>query len=159
MKVRAVMTRSVKSVAPEAKLTDVAHRMEDGECGSIPVVNEFGQVVGMVTDRDVCLALAKKNLPASEVAVKDVMQPKVYSCGPEDDIQKALRTMQRRKVRRLPVISDDGKLKGIVSIDDIVLYAEESRGRSIPELSYGEAVNTLRAINQKTLERRHIVQP
>ena len=74
------------------------------------------------------------------------MSKKVYACAPEDDIHTALKTMRRDRVRRLPAIDKDGVLRGIVSINDVVLHAERFEGHKIVDLSYDDAVNTLKAI-------------
>ena len=73
----------------------------------------------------------------------------------QDDIHNALETMQEKKVRRLPVVAADGTLEGIVSLNDVVLKAEEAREKKPPELSYGDVVNTYKSICE---HRRQIQQ-
>jgi CBS domain-containing protein len=77
-----------------------------------------------------------------------VISGQVYACAPQDRIQDVLLTMGEAKVRRLPVISDDGKLQGVVSISDIVFHAEDAQGKQMPKLSHKDAVVTLKSIRR-----------
>ena len=125
--------------------------MWDSDCGMLPVVADGGTVVGLVTDRDICIGGATKNRNLSNIAVEEIMSGKVYSCAPEDDVRKALETMQRSKVRRLPVVAPDGTLQGILSINDITLKARGATGKNVPEISFSQLMETYRAICAHTL--------
>ena len=157
MKVRAVMTKTVKFVGPRSDLASAGRMMAENDCGALPVVEDGGRVVGIVTDRDICLAMTAKNRYASGIPVSEVMSKKVYSCGPDEDIQTALRTMQTKQVRRLPVVNDDGKLQGILSMDDVVLHASSPRASTPPEVTYSEALGTLQGIYKSRPSRRRII--
>jgi CBS domain-containing protein len=146
MKVKDVMTAGAKACMPETSLADAAALMWENDCGAIPVVNVEDKVVGMITDRDICFGLTTKNRPPVEVAVGEVITGEVFACGPEDDIHEALKTMRRERVRRLPVVGKDGTLTGIVSMNDVVLKAEERSKGKATELSYGDVVQTYKAI-------------
>ena len=126
MKVKDIMTGEPRSCAPETNLAEAAALMLDGDCGILPVVAD-GKLVGVVTDRDMYIALATRNKRASELTVRDVVQTPVYTCGPDDDVQAALETMKRHCVRRLPVEGFGGSIMGIVSMNDIVLAAGPRR--------------------------------
>jgi CBS domain-containing protein len=140
------MTSNAKTCRPETNLAAVATIMWDGDCGAIPVVNEAGKVVGMVTDRDIAIATATKGRLASEIPVSEVITGKVYSCALDEDIKSALKTMRYDGVRRLPVVNDDGLIQGILSINDVILRAEEATGKYVPELSYEDAMSTMKAL-------------
>jgi len=75
-----------------------------------------------------------------------VMSGNVYACALDEDVKSALKTMRREKVRRLPVISKDGRLAGILSINDIVLSAEEARGKQAPEIPYEDVMTTFKGL-------------
>ncbi|HEU0254035.1 MAG TPA: CBS domain-containing protein, partial [Pyrinomonadaceae bacterium] len=109
---------------------------------------EGGKVVGLITDRDICMAANLKNQRLSNLAVEDVISGDVYACKPEEDIRSALKIMQENKVRRLPVIATDGTLQGLLSMNDLVLKADEPKEKKAPELSYGDVVNTYKSICQ-----------
>ncbi len=146
MKAKDVMTRNVKSCHPETNLSQVAALMWDYDFGAMPVVDEGDRVMGMITDRDIAIAAATSGRRATEITVGEVMSGNVYACALDEEISSALKTMRREKVRRLPVIGADGKLAGILSLNDIVLHAGESRGREIPEIPYEEVMSAFKAV-------------
>lgn len=146
MKVKEIMTSDAKACAETANLARAAELMSHNNCGILPVVTGGGKVVGLITDRDICVAAAKVDKSLASIHVNEVISGDVHACRPEDDIQAALRTMRENKVRRLPVIDAEGMLNGILSMDDVLLNAEEVTGRTATELSYGDAVRTYKAI-------------
>jgi CBS domain-containing protein len=121
MKVKEVMTKEVKTCAPETDLAAAAKSMWMRDCGMLPVVDERGQVIGMITARDICIATGCRRRDPATILVREVMTWKVYFCSPEADIREALQTMQQKQVRRLPVIDSAGKLYGVLSMNDVVL--------------------------------------
>ena len=122
MKVKDLMTVEPRTCVPGTNLAAAAALMLDGDCGILPVVDD-GKLVGVVTDRDLYIALATRNRVASEVAVDEVVQAPAYTCGPDDDIHSALETMKQHRVRRLPVEGFGGTVLGIISMNDILLAA------------------------------------
>jgi CBS domain-containing protein len=146
MKVKDVMTREVKTCTPDSNLATVAMIMWENDCGIVPVVHSDGKVIGMITDRDICMAVATKNRTTSDVAVSEVFTGNLYACTPDDDIHDALKIMRTERVRRLPVINAFGMLEGILSLNDLVHHAQEARGKKAPALSYEDVLNTLKEI-------------
>jgi CBS domain-containing protein len=140
MKIKDIMTADPRACTPGTTLAAAAGLMLDGDCGILPVV-DGGKLVGVVTDRDMYIALATRNTRASELTVADVVQAPVYTCGPEDDVHAALATMKQHRVRRLPVEGFGGTVLGIVSMNDILRAA----GAGKP-LRDAEVVETLQAI-------------
>jgi len=113
MKVQDVMTDEVQTCSPETKLATVAMQMWRGDFGAMPVV-AARKVVGMITDRDICIAAATKHRDPANIRVKEVISDQVYGCSCDTDIHEALKIMQQKQVRRLPIISpEDGRLQGI----------------------------------------------
>jgi CBS domain-containing protein len=123
MKIKTIMTEAVQSCGPGTNLGSIVETMWTHDCGIVPVVNERGEAVGVVTDRDICIALGTRNVLASALTARDVMSQPVIGCSPEDDGFLALLTMEREGVHRLPVLGIGGILLGIVSLDDIVKRA------------------------------------
>jgi CBS domain-containing protein len=121
MKVKEIMTKEPKVASPRTTLAEAAHLLWIGDCGILPVVDK-GKLMGIVTDRDMFIALATRNTAASQLTVGDVTTGTIWACAPDDDIHVALDIMKTRRVRRLPVV-DRGTLVGIVSMNDIVLAA------------------------------------
>lgn len=151
MKVKELMTENPKACTPTSNLAEVAGLMWDNDCGILPVVAYGGRVVGLITDRDVCMAAAMMHRHLENIAVKEVSAERVISCHPDDDVRKALKTMQENKIRRLPVVANDGKLQGIVSLNDIVLRAQEAKTKKATEVSYADVMSTYKAISAHPL--------
>jgi len=147
MKVQDIMTSDVQCCGPDTNLAAAAKMMWDSDCGALPVLNVQGQVRGMITDRDICMAAATKNKPASDITVWETVSGKVSTCNMSDDVRTALDIMKREKVRRLPVVDEDGVLQGIVAMNDFVLLAGEAKGGKAPGLSYEDVVRTMKAIS------------
>ncbi len=147
MKVQDIMTSDVQCCGPATNLTAAAKMMWDSDCGALPILNVQGQVMSMITDRDICMAAATKNKPAWDITVWETVSGKVYTCHMSDDVHTALDIMKREKVRRLPVVDEDGVLQGIVAMNDFVLLAGEAKGGKAPALSYEDVVRTMKAIS------------
>jgi CBS domain-containing protein len=152
MKVKEIMTGDVQACQLHTDLAAVAKLMWDHDCGFIPVVDDAGVVVGAVTDRDICIAAATRGLAPERIAVSEVMSMPVKACLPDDTTGGALSAMKQNKVRRLPVIGDDGRLKGVISLNDII-RATEARASAAKETK--EIVAALPAI----CAPRRIVRP
>ena len=129
MKVKNIMTTDVKTCAPDTTVAEAAHLMWQGDCGFLPVVDE-GELVGVVTDRDMYIALATKNERASFLRVGAVATTKLATCVAENDLQEALATMKKARVRRLPVVGYGGSLVGVLSLNDVILAARTDKGIS-----------------------------
>ena len=128
MKVKELMTTPVITCRTSALLGEVAEAMLAGGCGCVPLVDSRHRLMGIVTDRDVCLAVAQHKSPW-EVAARDVMARKTFSCGTDDHIDAALVAMKEHRVRRIPVIDDLHHVKGLISIDDIIRNTGVAEGR------------------------------
>ena len=146
MNTEEIMTRNVKYCWPETSLSEAAALMWDHDCGALPVVDGERKVIGMITDRDIAIAAATKGRLATDINVGEVMSGNVYACVLNEDVSSALKTMSRERVRRLPVIEANGKLAGILSINDIVLRAGQSKGRQMPEISYDDVMSVFKAV-------------
>lgn len=118
MKVEDIMHRGTICVEPTTPLKDVAKRMRDDDIGAIPVRAD-GQLVGIVTDRDVtCRALSDGGNVATMKA-RDVMTKSVVCCSADDDVEAAIEVMEAKQIRRLPVTNSEKALVGMLSLGDI----------------------------------------
>jgi len=122
MKIRDIMTPEPRTCTPETTLAAAAGLMWDTDCGILPVL-ENGALVGVVTDRDICIALATRNARAAAMKVGEVAGRTVWTCGPDEDPRAALAVMGQHQVRRLPVVDVGGTLVGMISMNDLVLAA------------------------------------
>ena len=129
MQVQQIMTTTAASCRPDTNLAAVAKLMWDHDCGFVPVVDASGKVAGVITDRDICIAAATRRLPPERISTAQAMKrAPVHTALPEDTIDTALATMQQFKIHRLPVIGADGTLKGVLSMNDVILAAQETGG-------------------------------
>ncbi len=129
MTVENIMTRDVTCCGPDETLDRAAQIMWERDCGCVPVLSD-GRVVGMITDRDCCMAAYTKGQPLSAIRVGDAMAREVRFCGPREGLATVEERMREYQIRRMPVIEDDGRLVGIVSLNDLALAAERGRGQT-----------------------------
>ena len=122
MKVREIMTSDVKTCRAETNLAEAVKFMWERDCGVLPVVKADGKVTGMITDRDICVAIATRGRTADRIAVHDVATGKLCTCAADDDAIVALQMMKSERVRRLPVVDAEGRLKGILSLNDVITH-------------------------------------
>lgn len=134
MNVKEIMTSDVKSVSSSDPIKKAAEIMKSVDCGSVPVVDQ-GQVVAMVTDRDIAVrAVADGKGP--DTPVKDSMSHHVVTVSPDTDARQAATKMAENQVRRLPVV-DGKKLVGILAIADLArknIFVSES-GHALSDIS------------------------
>jgi CBS domain-containing protein len=144
MQVKDLMTANVSSCHPENNLAELTEMMWNQRCGALPIVDDSGKVMGVITDRDICVALGTRNIRASDVLARDVSPSKCYRCGPADDVRDALKTMATEEVSRLPVVDAAGKLLGMLSIDDVTFHA----AYGCSSLNDRELINAIAAIRE-----------
>lgn len=118
MKVKEMMHKGAEYVAPTAKLQIVAKKMRDYDVGSIPVC-DGGEVIGIVTDRDIAIRALANGKDVAKLEAKDVMSKDVIFCRDNENAEDAIRIMEDNRVRRLPVLNEAKKLVGMVSLGDI----------------------------------------
>ena len=149
MKIEDIMTHDVKFCGPDTNLAAAAEILWRNNCGALPVLDSEGKVLGMVTDRDMCIAMGTRNWRASDLAISDLAIKPVFTCRPDDDVHESLKIMRKYQVRRVPVVDEGGKLSGIVCLNDIVLHAEKAEGGRHGGISYDDIVNALKAICER----------
>jgi CBS-domain-containing membrane protein len=126
MKVREFMTTVAHTCRPEDTLDKAAHLLWAHDCGSLPVIAADGRVLAMITDRDVCMGAFLRGQALSGVRVGDSMSHGVISCQPDDDLAVAAGKMAQHRVRRLPVIDAQGRIAGILSLNDLACRTEHA---------------------------------
>jgi len=146
MKVQDIMMRTPACCTPETNLGAAVEILWNRNCGMLPVVDARQRVIGVITDRDLCVALGTRNRLPGEITVGEVLSGEAFTCRTEVDIHAALQTMAAKKVRRLPVVDENGVLQGILSMDNVVLHAELGGWNQSAELSQEDIVRTLQQI-------------
>ncbi len=138
-----VMTDGAHRVHASASLNEVAQRMWDHDIGVVPVVDTDDRLKGVVTDRDIAMAAYLKNRSLQSVGVQEVMSIDVKTVRPVDTLSDAASTMADHQIRRLPVVDDEGRLIGMLSLNDLA----EVSGKPKPDgISKQKVADTLRAI-------------
>ena len=150
MKVEQIMTPSPATCGITDNLAQVVERMWDANCGIVPVVDDIGRVLAVITDRDICVAAATRGLAPGDIRAEEMQRKPVVSCRPEDNVKGALRLMAEHRVRRLPVTSDEGILHGIISLDDVAIAAGAPNTASAAEV-----LSTMKAIYTRPLPGAH----
>lgn len=144
MKVRDLMSTKVATIHSDTNLAAAGALMWENDCGILPVVDDSEKLIGVITDRDICIALCTRSARSSELTARDIAISRILSCAPDEDVRTALGTMREAKIHRLPVVNNAGTLEGIVSMDDIVACAEKGDGKT--EVGYEDVVKALQAI-------------
>ncbi len=153
MKVADLMKSEVKTCAQDDSLNFAAGLMWDGDCGCVPVVDSAGKLVGIITDRDICMAAYTQGESLHRMKVASAMARPVAECAPGDDLQVAEQYMREGKLRRLPVCDAEGRVIGILSLSDIAIEAERQRARDMrASIAASEVAGILAAVSQP----RHI---
>jgi len=134
MKVKNVMHRGVTWVKPDTGLSAIARKMRVDDIGAVPV-GEDGRLIGMVTDRDIAIRGAAKSGDCAKLTAADVMTKPIVCCRSEDELAHAVRVMERRKIRRLPVVDAKRQMVGMLSLGDV--------SRKAPKALAGEVIRAV----------------
>jgi CBS domain-containing protein len=144
------MTGTPRTCTRGSSLNDAARVMWEADCGFVPVVEADGseRVVGVLTDRDICMAAYTTGLSLKEVAVDRVMATEVHACREQDSLSEAEAVMQEHQIRRLPVVGENDRIVGVVSLADLAVVASEDQAKKRPRVSPRQIVLTLGAIDR-----------
>jgi CBS domain-containing protein len=152
MQVNELMSHYAKHCRPDETLAGAARLMWDYDCGAIPVVDDELHVVGMISDRDICMAAMHGGRPLHEMHVVDAMSRSLVHCRAWDPIEEALEAMAVARVRRLPVVDAAGRLTGIISLADLAVAAERARG-FFPPVRLKDVAHLLASISEPSHAR------
>ena len=141
MKIEDVMTRRVVAARADTELAHVARLMWDNDCGAVPVVDAEDKVVGILTDRDVCMGAHFTGKALREQRASGCMAGEVLTCRPGDEVLAVVGAMAKRRVRRIPVTDETGRLVGLVSVGD--LFAARERASAREKKTLAEALLVL----------------
>lgn len=134
MNIREVMTRDVKIAAPGDTLQHAAQMMKDIDAGVLPV-GENDRLVGILTDRDITIRAVALGKAPGTCHVRDVMSSDIKYVYEDESIEDAARNMGELQIRRLPVLSRDKRVVGIVSLGDVALKKKDSAGDALKDVS------------------------
>ena len=118
MKVKDIMSKQVKYTSPATTVKEAAHMMYELHVGALPVV-EHGELIGIITDRDICCKVVATGHAAGWTRVEEVMSKNVATCFEDENIAHATNVMIENQVRRLAVINHESMMVGLLSVDDL----------------------------------------
>lgn len=144
MKIDALMTRDVMACRPWDSGLRAAQLMWDFDCGALPVTDASGRLLGMLTDRDLCMAAYLQGKRLDELRVQDVIARAAIVCRRDDPVSAAHSLMRQYQIRRVPVVDDQGRLCGILSLADLLRDAVHVQRHDV----HLEAVRTSAAIHE-----------
>jgi CBS domain-containing protein len=151
MNVNQLMQRRVETVLSNHGLDQAAARMRDRDCGCVVVIDQAGSPVGVLTDRDICLAALRSGRPIAEMRARDAMSDRLFTCRGEDTVAEAERAMALHQVRRLPVVDAHGRLIGVLALDDVAREACREQDLLAPPVSCAAVGRTLGEIARAKL--------
>ena len=151
MNVQQIMSREVQSCQPEQALDCAAKIMWERDVGVVPVVDTERRVVGIITDRDICMAAYTQGKRLFEMGIAEIMSKNIAVVRPNDSVTRAEELMRTAQVRLIPVVDDAGKLVGLLSQNDLI--RESTRGGRAKEVSADEVAVTLNDIGRPRRER------
>jgi len=141
-----VMTRAVQSCGPNDTLQRATQIMWEHDCGVVPVVDGDNRVIGMITDRDIAIAAYTQGRSLWQIPVSSAMAKQVHGVRENDDLDAVETLMRRVQVRRVPVLDADGRLKGVLSMNDLARHAHRGNGRKSDGLRADSIAQTLAAV-------------
>jgi CBS domain-containing protein len=150
MRVKDIMTKQVTSCGPDDTLDRAAQLMWDRDCGLLPVCASDGinRLVGVITDRDICMSALFEGKSLSELRVADAMARQVQVCRPGDSFADAEESLRTGQLRRLPVVDDEGALIGIITLADLAREATRERKARVKDITEAEVGDTLARVCQ-----------
>lgn len=123
MQAREVMSSNIRMIPSSTTLQAAAELMRQADVGILPI-SENGQVVGMLSDRDITVRGVAEGADPASTPAGDIMSRDVISCFEDQDVNDIAKLMEQNKVRRVVVVNRKNEAVGVVSIDDLAMYAE-----------------------------------
>jgi CBS domain-containing protein len=146
MDIAEIMTSEVHKCSPVDSLNVAARLMWENDCGCVPIVDSGGRAIGMITDRDICMAAYTTGRPLAAVSVSEAMSRHVFTCVVSDSVDTVQAIMRAHQIHRVPVVDEAGRVVGILSLNDL------ARATSLPgqgkkkAVTAGQLAETLGAI-------------
>jgi CBS domain-containing protein len=154
MTIKQLMTTPVATVQPATSVALAGVAMLHNDCGILPVVNNEGEIVGVVTDRDICIAVSTRSVPAAEINVGSVATSRPITVEESDTVAHALEIMKHGQVRRLPVVDAKRQLVGMISMNDMI-NAATAHSRRAGAPTYESVFSALKGVSTHWLPVKH----
>ena len=136
MQLKEIMTAAVEVIRPDSSIADAAKKMRSLDVGSLPVC-DGERLVGMITDRDITIRATADGRDPNNTLVRDCMSPEIVYCFEDQSAEEAERLMQEKQIRRLPVLTREKQLAGIIALGDLATKIDDVQqvGRTVREIS------------------------
>jgi CBS domain-containing protein len=159
VKVEQLMSKNVATCFPDDTVQDAATLMAAFDTGCLVVLEsgEMLHVIGVITDRDVCLAMARSEIPPTEIEVRSVMSSPAHCCRADDAVWEVLALAETYRVRRFPVIDSGGQLLGIVTLDDTAREMAR-RKDGLPSLGAHEVCRAIATCGEGKSAERALIE-
>jgi CBS domain-containing protein len=144
MEIKEIMSHPPVTAPADSSADVVARLMWEFDCGIVPIVGNDGRLVGVITDRDICMAAYTQGKPLTQIVVASAMSRQVVACHVTDPVETAERLMRDCQIHRVPVVDSGDRLVGLVSMNDIARLAAHAKRSGVDR----EVVQTLAAICQ-----------
>lgn len=158
LRVDGIMSRDVFTCRPSDPLSIPAQIMWERDCGCVPVIDGERHVVGMITDRDICMAAYTQGKSLHDIAVDSACAHTVISCRVDELVSQAAQTMARAQVRRLPVLDAEEHLAGVLSLSDLIRHESSARSRDQNQ-SDARLSSVLEAVSLPRVESTDVLVP
>jgi CBS domain-containing protein len=147
MRTEQIMSTRLHTCSAEDTLQDVAGIMWESDIGCVPVLDRDERVVGMITDRDICMLAYRQRARLDQLHAHEAISSVLHTCKPDDTVHEIEILMSANRVRRLPVVDGEGRLCGIVSLNDIARAAPLMKDVEEPGLEARHVAATLAAVS------------
>ena len=136
MQLKEIMTAAVEVIRPDSSIADAAKKMRSLDVGSLPVC-DGERLVGMITDRDITIRATADGRDPNNTLVRDCMSPEIVYCFEDQSAEEAERLMQEKQIRRLPVLTREKQLAGVIALGDLATKTDDVQqvGRTVREIS------------------------
>jgi CBS domain-containing protein len=148
MNVSELMTSPVRTCTSEDNLQRAAQLMWECDCGAVPVVDGEGRIVSMITDRDVCMAAYTRGEALWQIPVSAAMAKQVFRVNASERVEVAIGVMRTAHVHRVPVVDGDGRVVGILSMNNLARHVQGLPGGKTNGVSTATITQTLAAIGE-----------
>ena len=125
MKCRDIMSKGIRVCYPESTVKDAVQLMKELNCGAVPIVDDNNKLQGIVTDRDIVIYTVLNDKEPELTFLKEFMTTPVYTCHVDDDLDTAIHKMSKHQIRRIPIVDDNYRLKGLITLGDVAVKANE----------------------------------
>jgi CBS domain-containing protein len=153
VRIEDIMTRDVRACSPDDTMGEAAQVMWENDCGCVPVVDDAQRVVGIITDRDLAMAAHLQGVALRDSRVSSAMARDVKCCSARDTPAMVQAMMQQYRIRRVPVVDDQKRLLGIITLGDLAYTMSSQQTLGGDGMTWTAIAHTLAAVSEPRVPR------